>query len=1122
MLLGSRQFCVPSRRPIALLATLALGVFAWGVAAGIAGAQPLSTDARAEEGVDRPPLRAAENSTLPGEVKPEVYLLRDKNGRLQSLLGFSFETFSELFKLKNRLEGQEQKPRYTLERAALVGKADGGRARLTAEFAVVVRESGWVKVPLRLTGAMLTATPSSEGTGRHFVQFENDGYVAWIDSQPDTTHKLRLEMLVPVASIGNEKQLKLTLPRATVSEMKLEVGTAGLVGRVSDESTLVSAPSADGKTTFTVAGLGGAFELAWRPTDAPVARIPTTLEASGAILVEVDAQRVRSEAVLSVRSLGGLFNHFRVRLPRGAELVRGDAPPGAVVTLVAEPQAKPGDPKLLEVKLDKETAGPVEIPIVAERPFRSGDMQQPFDLAGFEVLGAVRQYGHVAVQPGGNWQILWGERHNVRQVDELPEALRRDGVVAGFEYFVQPFVLQARITSQSTHVQVAPSYVFRVQPRRVSLEATLHYTIRGAKTRALPIRMPRWHIDRVGPSNLVHRDLPLSQNDEGYEIALAQETSGQFDITLEAHRPLDDAAGRIDLELPVPKAETVDTAELTVLAANNIELDPRPDGMVGLTLQSVQAPANALAANDQFQEDALFYRAEGLPAIFSADFEHRRQAISVAVDSNVELTARELRVQQRMTFQVSYETVSALAIDIPPGLSEDQLTILLDGRKITAVSHAERSGDDAGKPLRMRVPLARPKLGRFELETAFAVPREPLMPAASVPVKVPLVMPATGKVTRNAATVSSEAPVSLGPLGGTWTPAIDNAIPGGNARRLQLSSTAPAAELSLIVRLGDRQPGGLTIVDRGLVQTFLTATARQERATYHFSTGDSALKLTVPGDVDRASVSVTLDGAPVRAVVDNRGTLTVPLEGSAAIQHLLVVKYRCPPLAATGRMELSSIELPRSAWVERLYWQLNLPENQHLVVSPQNFNDESRWVWQRFYWARRPALSYRELTGWVGLPGEITTSSGNQYLFSTIEPRAVLECWTARRSLLVFGASLLLLVAGWVLIYVPAARHPAALLLLAMGVVAATAVDPDTALLFAQAASLGMLMLLVALLLARRTRPAPLVIAPMQSSSQGRYDRSRTQLYYRRATGGETTTATAPIAMQVSGPESEA
>ena len=76
--------------------------------------------------------------------------------------------------------------------------------------------------------------------------------------------------------------------------------------------------------------------------------------------------------------------------------------------------------------------------------------------------------------------------------------------------------------------------------------------------------------------------------------------------------------------------------------------------------------------------------------------------------------------------------------------------------------------------------------------------------------------------------------------------------------------------------------------------------------------------------------------------------------------------------------------------------------------------------------------------------------------------------WTARRSSLVFASSFALLLGGLALIYVPLARHPGTLLAAAILLIAGAVIEPEGAMLLAQAAALGFGLALLAAALAAR------------------------------------------------------
>ena len=439
------------------------------------------------------PLPAAHESPQPhvDELQPSIYYLPDKQGNLQPVLDFKYEDFVDLYKLKNQLGGRDQPPRYSLQRMSATGTATEQYAELTVQFQIVTRDDDWVRVPLRLDQGLLRGGVRYKGSAKQLVQYEGGdaGYVCWLCGKPDAQHEIALRMLVPLDSAGDETRLKLAAPRATASEMKLSV-PADAVGTVSEGATLLSSVAKSGATEFGIAGLGGDFQLAWRKSN-PTAETPVALESMATVLARLDGRRISTEATLSVRSLGAAFDRLTIQLPPDAEFSPGK-PNGYTVTLLNGTLLKrtvpfssndnrrhkgtvpfssnenrdspPGNDnrdsspgtRSVEVRLPKKTIGPVEIHLSCRRPY--DPMKNPgwCELAGFEVVGAGRQSGTLAVAAGDNWQVLWGPSRETRQVDPLPEALRKDDVIAGFEYSSEPYSLSVKLAPRRTRISGAP------------------------------------------------------------------------------------------------------------------------------------------------------------------------------------------------------------------------------------------------------------------------------------------------------------------------------------------------------------------------------------------------------------------------------------------------------------------------------------------------------------------------------------------------------------------------------------------------------------------------------------------------------------------------------------------
>ena len=1094
---------------------------------------PAAAPATPAAGNPTPAKLPAASPSLPGEVGPGEYLVPDKDGKLQHLLNFTFEDFIGLYKLQHRLENQDQKPRYVIQNIQLSGSATlvgggaagGGltsnstetpRAELTAEFTIDVRESGWVRIPLRLPNAIVREKATYEGSGEHiFDAVEQEGYVSWIRSEPGKTHVVTLKLLVPLVSVGGESQLKLALPRAPLSQLKLEVPTDHAVARVSEGSELLKPTSVPGgKTLLTALRIGGDFELAWHAAEGQLAVVPTVLEATGAMFARIDGHSVNTEAKLTVRSFGGQFDRFQLRLPPAAELV-GANQPG--VQLVPVEGVEAGG-QLIEVKLARKTAGPVELRLVTERPHNLARGDELLELAGFQVVGAVRQWGYLAVQVVGDWQVAWGPRQNCRQVDELPESLRRDDLTAGFEFYVQPFSLTARVVPQKTRTSVESEFVALVGAHQVQLQARCKYTVRGAKLRAVEIDLPNWELDEVGPAGMFNFDASPVAETVTRIIPLVQPAAGQFEVTLRAHRIIEAGDKSLSFELPRPHADTSSQALLAVLPADNVELVPDLESTFGLSSQTLK-PAIKLPER---QQDPLFYRSEGSTARFAAALKVHSQSISVDALSTILVDEQVVNVDQRFVYQIAFEPVDSLDINVPRLLPLDALSVTLDGQRLTATGARGDIGAEAAESTPLRLALPGPRIGRCELKLNYALAHDKLSPATSLSLAVPLVTPGTGKLAHNQLHVSPQAGVLVSPRKSTWT--ADSRSPAAPGGGLVMSSREAPADIPLAVELKQRQAEGKTSIECGWVQTMLADRGRQDRATYRFKSGEQKLRIALPLGVEMGSLEARLNGRPVLAgESDNPNEVLIALAGDSREEHVLELRYDVLQFDRTGngRMEVQLPEFRPNTWVRRLYWELVAPATEHLLSGPARFASESTWVRDGVLWHREPALDQADLESLVGGEAGLPPRAGtNRYLFSTVGVVAPLEVWVVSRSVLVFAASLGLLGLGLLLIYFPPARHPGLILVLAVCILAASLIQPEAALLLAQASSLGLALAFLAAALARKTLRRPHKVVTSRGSSRAVLDRSATPAFYRSSKSAPSTTATA-VAMQVSSPEEE-
>ena len=1050
---------------------------AWPLAAQEAGPPAAAGKEKA------PPAESAEPAARPVEEShPSIFYLKDKQGNLQAVPNFTLEDFEELYKLKHQLVEGDPRPRYSLQQMLATGTVNAaGQAELTVQCRILVRDEQWTRIPLRLDQAVLREPAQYQGPGEHFVTFEGEGegYVAWIRGPAEQSHQLTLKMLVPVTALGPEMRLRLLAPRATASELRFKVPYAKAAAKVSEGATLQPSHTGAQETELVAVGLSGDFELTWRPPDALPGK-PAALEAFANIASRLDAHGVETEATLSVRSYGEAFDRFRVRLPPDAELTPGN-PNGYTLTVIDAGHGTNGAARsrTVEVQLARRTVGPVEIHLSTKREADMSRGDAWLELAGFEVPEAARQWGTIAVSVAGDWQVLWGSSRGVRQIDQPPEALRQKDVVAAYDYFSQPLSLTARLVTRKTRIGVEPEYVVQVDSDQIHLDARLRYAVRGAKVSAVDIAMPEWQIDEVGPDSVVAVDgVPTGAAGAMLSLPLVSPTIGPFEIRLKAHRPLAADAKSFSIVLPQPQASAPAAAVVAVVPADNVEIVPGSQTTTGLLRQQAAVPLELPVR----QQETLFYRSAAPKAVFSAEVRRHRQRITASVNSQVTLEPAGGRVVQKFSYVIAYEPTDFFLLEVPRELAAPGRLALSCEDQVLAPVVLGDEADDGANPVRIRVALPKSCIGRCELTARYA-----LTPFAKGggDLHIPLAMPLEAEFAGNNLAIAPGAEQDIDVAAGDWT-LIDGPLnQTASPRTRELSATKPVGQV--VVKLRGEGGDAAVVVEREWLQTSLTrsGSVRQDHLFVQFTTRRRQIEITLPPGAARDQATVQLNGSPVAAGTEGDRILTVPLSADGEPpRYALSVQYHADgPAAWRGAKRLDFPRLGDDAWTVRMYWQLLLPSEEHLIVAPRGFTSEFVWHWNSFYFGRQPVMGQADLEAWMGLhnPGNTPALSGmNSYLFSSLGPVDSCEIVTAGRSTIVLLASGLVLLAGLALIYIRAARRPAVLLAAAVLLAGGAAISPELAVVAAQASAVGLVLVVLALFLRQWTaaaRPVELVEA---------------------------------------------
>jgi hypothetical protein len=1092
-------------------------------------ASPLCAQTPASSGAksDRDEKPAGRSQQAVERVEPDIYYTRDKNGDLVPLLGYSLEDIKKLLEVG---EGVQTAPRasFRIERLAVSAEAAGDSATLSVELSIVASDAGWVRVPLRLGQLWLTQLPEFAAEGEHYVDFDNDtrGYVAWFRGKAEQAHRVLLRGLARLESDGSQTRLRLNAPRAVFSEMLLTVPAASATGQVVSGGVLAETKQLGGRTQFRASGLANDFLLSWRNADARQVESPTVLSAEGQVVAHIDGRGVDTKALLRVSAFGREFGGFQVRLPRGATLVAAD-PADYSVAQIAPPANAPDEEQprgIVEVKLKAKTSSPVSVEIKTRQGY---DMAREgaFELGGFDVIGAVREEGVLAVHVSDDWQVTFAARQGVLQTDELPAEMRGDDLAAGFRYFGQPYSLSARVSARQSRTSVDPTYVIEVSAHHLQLEGTLRYHIGGAKVFSFSLEAGDWQLASIEPTALVNAAAVVVGVTNSVLIPLKQATTGEVELKIKARKPIPPGAETVSLSLPRLAADTVGSTDLVVVADDNVVLTPRPGEMSGLS----SAPASPSLKLPARRQAPWYYRSDVPDPRFVAGFHVAKRRVTSRVDSQVKLSEGVFKINQKIVCTVDYEPAESLLVVMPPSIAKAG-QISVEWRQAQLTLDPVTADESRGAELAAwRVHFPEPQAGEVELDVSYDWMDEALAEvparAATVRTEIPLVMPGEGECTSSKLTLLASPRLHVElvgkgePVDRGWT--LDEVAPRDSRRRQRflLSSSQLRTSLALAVSPQPSDLGESLSVERVWIQTWLTDDRRFDRAVFGFRTRENRLRLRLPSG--RVTASFRLDDDADVAVLageslDER-VLTLPDRGAPEVGHILEVTCESESRpAGAGHFSLSLPELVGAASARHVYWQLILPRDEYLVSGPPGLATDFSWVFNGVGWSRRPLLDTGELETWSGAlrrEGPLPPSV-NAYLFRGPAPAAGVQITTVSRPLLVLIPSGLLLAAGLLSIYFPMVRRPGSLFVCGVAVLAVAALWPDLSLLAAQAAVLGAALVGLAVVLERNWGRRSVPVA-LRGSSSSIVSRSSTHSFPRGGTPAGLSTQTAALAVDL-------
>jgi hypothetical protein len=1021
---------------------------------------------------DQPPGPLAGPTPAVGEVGPEIFYLEDDAGRLVPVPGFSYRDFVDLFRLQQGLPAAVQPPAVVLEnllvRIDLDPDPDPSATRgATVECKVRQTRAGWVHLPLQLDGLLLTEPPRHEGPGRMIVDADraHRGYRAWFDARPEAgaeaRHEIVLRGRVPVDTSTTHDSVGLRLPAATTSVVELRTSRQAAEATVSPaapEQRIATRLDA-ARTVVTVAGLAGAVRI--RVAEAGAAdggweAVPAAFVESA---VRVDGRTAFFEAAVRLENLAPDTARVLVSLPPRATL-RSVRPPAAIVD-----RGGTDEQPTAVVSIDRDATGRALVELECERPIDPTGGQD-FDAIGFAV-GQVepwRQSGRVSLEVGGELQAVWSDGSGVRRTDP-PAAGRRPAFVAAFAYDAQPASLPVRVRPRRSRVVIEPEHRYEVAATRIGMQSRLRINASGAPAESIAIALDDgWNLDDVGPAGIVDTG-GVTIGSGTVTIPFLQPLAGEAVVEVRASRRIDREAEKLSWRLPLPRADLVAPAVVSITSASDIELMPDAAASTGLVRQTGGGLPRTEGGGI-----TLAYRVDSPPGVFAAARRFLPQTVESAVDVRLVVDEAEVAVTESIRLEVAHVPLEYLELRVPEAVAaSESLEVRQDGILLYPfdVASAQREEDvGTGSSRLMRAILAAPLLGRGGLEIAYRLPTPALPPETTVAEDLPLVLPEGGRIERQSVRVDPADMLAVDLRGDAWRrsgEAIDGPLEWVAARRQDAVPLAIAAR--------PRVAANEVVVEAAWLRTHLLPEGREDIATYALAGRFEPTSIVVPiaGGDPLASCEARLDGVALPTTNHPDGGFAVELPRAAAGRRLLEIRTA----AAGAAGWIARLGLPAPVRLEppifssgvtqrRFYWEITARPDEHLVGAPIRWTSQQRWRAGLTGLEQSPIVSSDVLAAWVrdaaggAAPAAVDPPLvERRAVYSGLGPPGPATIWIVPTWFAVLAASGTTLAAGLALAYLPGARRPAVIVPALAVLSLAAAAFPALAPLAAQAAAPG-------------------------------------------------------------------
>ncbi len=1036
-----------------------------------------------------------------------TYNLVRENGELAQFFNIPFEEFERIFNVYQGYQERETPVRSVLQELVGTGTVNGRQASLKFRLQVKANSDGWLRIPLLLSNAILDELPTCPEASTFFVTYEKPrgGFIAWIEAQKGKTYSIELSSVHKIKTFGGNSALNVNLPKATFSNITLDLPIEDVVVQTNQEGTLQeSTKTKAGMTRIDSLAVSGDLQLSWHPRNTGSNRSRPIVEVRSTILAFVESLTlVRLQAELDVRSLNTPIDKLVVKLPKNAVLLPHDQSGTTTTVINDEGKVNLGyrhDDHVIQIDFETQSTNPAPILLSATMTVPPNSQNTDFDIQGLVVKDAIRQSGTLDVISMREWQIDWELGPYVTRIpitstpslDGVPTGTSSENTLARFEFFQQPFELKLKVQPETPRVDVLPEFFFFFDQNEVRMQCTFRYQLSGVRDKALKIDLRGWNLESLvtnGQSNQHSMDEKTNVVSIPIDI-IDPMLKNDFLVTIVAKLPVESEDSEFELPLPNPTATSYSPAVIVFVPKDNIEVIYQIQPLTGASIDIPDSLLDLGAADDR----ATAYRLSNtLPNVLPIKIHTLQQTIDNHLSVKLSVNDSVVNVDNQIDYNVLHEELRVLWLNIPTSVATSEaFEIRIDGELLPSQNY-KLFYQTVTTPNRsiVEINLSKPLLGELRVSVNYNVKLNSAASNPNVPLlsSVPLVHPFWVEESPLAPSISGDIePVTaktpkLFPL---LVESADLTVLHPNALRVTLTDSqwTQFNEISnletwesLYTFHGNTNPNEIkldfvrsaptnyqgTTVEKLWMLTRFSKNDRYDRVVYRLKSDRSRVRINLPFEValEQLAVNGQAYPDPSNNLVGRSITVDLP-EDALDLEHTIEIWYRLARERSHER--LINIQPPKIEglrWVRACFIQVALPPDEHILSASSNYTPELVWQWQSIFWSRQSKLTQTQLEQWIGVaPQPSWMEESNHYLYSSFGSIGEIELVQANRLEILGGVTLSIFIGGVLFLYIPLLRHPISFLILGCITLALAIWIGEAAVQFGQIAVIGIVLLL--------------------------------------------------------------